>query len=76
MKKENPKSMFQSMESEEKDKRESEVPMETEKLANEHPQMDATGEPVHPKLQELMSKLSEPEEESLMPHKIVGIKKK
>ena len=68
-----PKSMFESEELKEKE------PMKTEheeNLGGEHPQEDAAGQPVHPKLQELMAKLGEPEEEPLMPHKVVGIKKK
>lgn len=67
--KEKPKSMFGS---------EKEMP-ETEHETNlgaEHPEEDATGSPVHPELQTLMSKLAEPEEEPLMPHKVMGIKKK
>ena len=73
MTKEKPNSMFGSEEHAEKE------PMETEHeetLGGEHPESNATGEPVHPKLQELMAKLGEPEEEPLMPHKVVGIKKK
>lgn len=68
--KEKPKSMFGSEEPKEAE------PMEVEHAGSEHPQSDATGEPIHPKLQELMAKLKEPEDEPLMPHKIVGIKKK
>jgi hypothetical protein len=67
MTKEKPKSMFEKK------------PMETEHeaaLGADHPEQDATGSPVHPQLQALMSKLEEPEEEPLMPHKVMGIKKK
>ncbi len=66
-----PKSMFESEGHEPEEKIESE-----QNLGGEHKEQDATGEPVHPKLQELMAKLGEPEEEPLMPHKVVGIKKK
>lgn len=48
----------------------------------EHPEMDATGvpmheeAPMHPALAMAMNKLTEPdEEEPLMPHKVGGIKK-
>lgn len=56
-------------------------PKEVERGATEHPEMDATGSPLHPKLQSLMGMLggNKAEEDEVMPpHKggFVKMKKK
>lgn len=81
MKKENekgPKSMFghgTEDENEEMSHQKAE-PDHEEELGAEHPEEDATGAPVHPKLQTLMGALNEKDEEPLAKGGFLGLRKK